>query len=109
MKPSIEVEGLSKTYRLYGNPWGPLFEKMPWNKKPWHKEVHALHDINFKVEPSQCVGLIGSNGAGKSTLLKILSGTTFPTTGRLTVRGRVRAFSNSAQASIRASPVARTS
>jgi ABC-type polysaccharide/polyol phosphate transport system ATPase subunit len=89
MKPSIEVEGLSKTYRIYGNPWGPLFEKLPWNKKPWHKAVHALHDINFKVEPSQCVGLIGSNGAGKSTLLKILSGTTFPTTGRLTVRGRV--------------------
>jgi ABC-type polysaccharide/polyol phosphate transport system ATPase subunit len=95
MKPSIEVEGLSKTYRIYGNPWGPLFEKLPWNKKPWHKAVHALHDINFKVEPSQCVGLIGSNGAGTSTLLKIsmnsgchqISGFTFlPATAPVFVR-----------------------
>lgn len=89
MQPSIEVAGVSKVYRLYGNPWGPLFEKMPWSRRPWHSSVAALTDINFKVEPSQCVGLIGSNGAGKSTLLKILSGTTFPTSGRLTVRGRV--------------------
>lgn len=89
MQPSIEVSGLSKVYRIYGNPWGPLLEKLPGNKRKWHTSVNALTDINFKVEPSQCVGLIGSNGAGKSTLLKILSGTTFPTSGRLAVRGRV--------------------
>ena len=89
MQPSIEVEDVSKTYRLYGNPWGYVLEKMPWNEKPRHREVRALSDINFKVEPGQCVGLVGSNGAGKSTLLKILSGTTFPSTGRLTVRGRI--------------------
>jgi ABC-type polysaccharide/polyol phosphate transport system ATPase subunit len=35
------------------------------------------------------MGLVGSNGAGKSTLLKVLSGTTFPTSGRYSVYGRV--------------------
>jgi lipopolysaccharide transport system ATP-binding protein len=35
------------------------------------------------------VGIIGRNGAGKSTLLKILSRITEPSTGRVTIRGRV--------------------
>jgi len=88
-KPSIEVAGLSKVYRIYGNPYHRLVEKLPWVHQRLHKEVHALRDITFAVEPGQCVGLVGKNGAGKSTLLKILTGTTFPSAGRYTVRGRV--------------------
>jgi lipopolysaccharide transport system ATP-binding protein len=91
-KNVIEVERLSKTYRLYGNPWHRLLEKMPWQKRPLHKPVHALADITFAVGPGECTGVIGKNGAGKSTLLKILTGTTFPTTGRYTVRGRISAL-----------------
>src|SRR5215469_1588910 len=34
-------------------------------------------------------GIIGRNGAGKSTLLKILSRITEPTSGEITLRGRV--------------------
>jgi len=89
-EPVISATNLSKTYRVYGNPYNRLWERLPWNKgKQFHKAVHALHDATFEVEPGECVGLIGSNGAGKSTLLKVLSGTTFPTSGRYTVRGRV--------------------
>jgi len=36
----------------------------------------VLHDISFKVETGEFVGLIGPNGAGKSTLLKALLGLT---------------------------------
>ena len=89
VQPSIEVENLSKIYRLYGNPYDRLIERLPWVKNKRHREVVALKDINFKVMPGHCTGLVGKNGAGKSTMLKILSGTTFPTTGRYTVRGRV--------------------
>ena len=90
MTPVIEARGLSKTYRIYGNPYGRLLERLPWNKgKRFYTPVDALQDVSFEVAPGECVGLIGSNGAGKSTLLKVLTGTTFPTAGRYTVRGRV--------------------
>lgn len=85
----IEANGLGKTYRLYGKPLDRLLERMPWNKAPRHKAVHALADITFDVRPGECVGVIGTNGAGKSTLLKVLTGTTYPTTGSYVVRGRV--------------------
>ena len=89
MQPVIEARNLGKTYRLYGNPYHRLLEWLPWDKKQRYREVNALHDVTFDVKPGECVGLIGANGAGKSTLLKVLSGTTFPTSGSYTVRGRV--------------------
>ena len=90
MPPVIEARGLSKTYRLYGNPYGRLLGMLPWNRgRRYYKEVPALQDVTFDVAPGECVGLVGTNGAGKSTLLKVLTGTTFPTAGRYSVRGRV--------------------
>jgi len=86
--PSISVQDLSKIYRIYGNPWHRLREALPGQRK-LHREVHALRNITFDVNRGTCVGLIGSNGAGKSTLLKILTGTTVPTWGSYTMRGRV--------------------
>lgn len=87
--PAIEVRNLSKIYRIYGNPFDRLWEMLPWVKRPRHRQVPALQDIDFAVEPGQCVGMIGKNGAGKSTLLKILTGTTFPSSGSYRIRGRV--------------------
>lgn len=54
-----------------------------------HEEFWALKDISFDIEQGDRVGIIGRNGAGKSTLLKVLSRITAPTSGRVTIRGRV--------------------
>jgi len=52
----------------------------------------VLREIDFKIEPGESVGFVGSNGAGKSTLLKIISGVMFPHTGRVSVEGRIGAL-----------------
>lgn len=53
------------------------------------EEFWALKDISFEIEQGDRVGIIGRNGAGKSTLLKILSRITDPSSGRITIGGRV--------------------
>ncbi|MEA2065141.1 MAG: ABC transporter ATP-binding protein [Patescibacteria group bacterium] len=57
--------------------------------KAGKEDFWALNDINFEVQKGEAIGIIGANGAGKSTLLKILTGITPPTTGEITMRGKV--------------------
>src|SRR5438067_613365 len=53
------------------------------------KEVHALDKIDLEIHEGERVGIIGRNGAGKSSLLKVLAGIYPPSSGKLTVAGKV--------------------
>ena len=46
----------------------------------------------MKINQGESIGIIGDNGAGKSTMLKMITGVTFPTEGRVDVRGKVAAL-----------------
>lgn len=86
---AIRVQGVSKMFRLYGNPRERLKEALNPFGKRYHTEFNALTDINFAVKKGEVVGVLGNNGAGKSTLLKIITGVLTPSNGSAQVQGRV--------------------
>ena len=87
---AITAERLSKSYRVYIKPFDRLKETLL--RRPCHSLVTSLKDVSFDLAFGETLGIIGENGAGKSTLLKILAGTTHPSSGRLTCRGRIAAL-----------------
>src|ERR1700678_1615746 len=84
--PTIEVENLTKVYRVNKKKpgIGGAIEAM---FKREYTEVRAVNDVSFKIEEGELVGFLGPNGAGKTTTLKMLSGILYPTSGTARVLG----------------------
>ncbi|HAM22895.1 MAG TPA: ATP-binding protein [Actinobacteria bacterium] len=88
---AIVVEGVHKGFRPSTSRQHTLKEVILSPRRQTPRRP-VLTDISFRVEPGECVGLIGINGAGKSTLLKLLAGTLIPDKGRIGVGGRLSAL-----------------
>jgi lipopolysaccharide transport system ATP-binding protein len=58
------------------------------------KKMVALNRINLLIKQGETVGIIGPNGSGKTILLKTISGMVQPTSGEVTVKGRIVSLMN---------------
>src|SRR6059036_2225317 len=88
MAPAITADRLSKTFKVKVRDPG-LKGALQALLKPRYRDVHAVADVSFAIEPGEIVGFLGPNGAGKTTTLKMLSGLIFPTSGSARVLGFV--------------------
>ncbi len=86
---AIQVDHVGRRFRVYPQPVRTLKEMLVARGRVKGRDVEALTDVCFAVEPGEAVGLIGRNGSGKTTLLKIVAGIIKPTDGRVAVGGRI--------------------
>ncbi|MBO1049966.1 MAG: ATP-binding cassette domain-containing protein [Dolichospermum sp. DEX182a] len=54
-----------------------------------YRNINAVQDVSFSIEPGEMVGFLGPNGAGKTTTLKMLTGLIHPSQGTVKVGGFV--------------------
>ncbi len=88
----IEIKDIVKTYKLYNKPVDFAKELITFGKRKYHRPHNALNGINLDVYKGECIGIIGTNGSGKSTLLKLVTGVATPTSGTVTVNGKISAL-----------------
>jgi ABC-2 type transport system ATP-binding protein len=86
--PIIEADELTKTYRVAQKKEGVLGALRGLVRRQY-KQVQAVEDVSFAIEPGEMVAFLGPNGAGKTTTLKMLSGLIYPTRGAARVLGFV--------------------
>jgi lipopolysaccharide transport system ATP-binding protein len=99
MSTVIKIENLGKRYRIRSQPgYVNLKEVLSHqlaqlisrnNKAPTDRDLWALRDVNVEIRSGELIGLVGLNGSGKSTLLKLLSEVTKPSTGTISLWGRI--------------------
>jgi len=108
-EPLIEAKGLTKAYRIWDRPSSrltvPLIEStsrllpkalgrrsLAGSAAAKYRDFYALREVGFSVRRGEATGIIGRNGSGKSTLLQLIAGTLMPTSGMVSVTGRVSAL-----------------
>ncbi|MEB4783685.1 ABC transporter ATP-binding protein [Paenibacillus jamilae] len=92
MSIAIQVENISKQYKLYEHQTDRLKEAINPLRKKYHTDFYALNDVSFHVNKGESLGILGKNGSGKSTLLKIITGILTPTRGTVKISGKIAAL-----------------
>ncbi len=86
---AIIIRDLRKQFKLSHSGAAGLKSALLWWKKRSIENLEVLRGIDLTVEPGECVAVVGRNGAGKSTLLSLLARVYKPTSGQVSVEGRI--------------------
>ena len=97
---AIAVRSLSKCYQVYAQPRDrlkqfilPQLQRIVGlSPKKYFHEYWALRDVSLNVRWGETIGVLGRNGSGKSTLLQMISGTLSPTSGDISIGGKITAL-----------------
>src|ERR671930_1700395 len=85
----IHGRGLGRRFLIRLTQSRSLKEAILRRELPQTRELWALRDVDLDVDPGEAFAIVGRNGSGKSTLLKLLARIYAPSTGELSVGGRV--------------------
>ncbi len=92
MSVAIDVQKVSKRFRLYKEKYTSLKERIVHAGKVPFEEFWALRDVELEIPQGETLGILGRNGSGKSTLLKCMAGILQPTSGQILLRGHLAAM-----------------
>jgi len=89
--PLVEIQDVSMRFRMPSEKIDNVKEFVIkfLKRQLRYQDLWVLKNISFNVQRGESVGILGRNGAGKSTLLRLISGIIEPTTGCITVRGKI--------------------
>ena len=84
----ISIQNLTKEYKLYSRKRHRLLEAIfPFYRN--HNIFKAVQNLSFDANKGEAIGILGENGAGKSTLLKMITGVVNPSSGTISVNGKI--------------------
>jgi len=89
MNPAIIFNDVTKKFSLNSHKTFKEFLPALIKGEETSRQFVALDNISFAIQKGEAVGIIGPNGSGKSTILKLIAGVMSPTSGEITVNGRV--------------------
>ena len=93
----IDIEHVSKKFRRYTVPINTLksffLHYRQYKRETSNiQELEVINDLTMHIAKSEILCIVGHNGAGKSTLAKLIAGTSKPTSGKISVHGRIVPF-----------------
>jgi lipopolysaccharide transport system ATP-binding protein len=94
---AIRLIDVNKEYRLYQDQSSFVIDYLGLNRLFFWKKINyipfsALKNINLNIKKGERIGVIGRNGAGKSTLLQLITKNFAPSSGDVSVNGKIQSL-----------------
>ena len=86
---AVVAANVGRSFRVHGPRTVTLKESIVRRNRPRGREVWAVRDVSFTVEPGESIGVVGRNGSGKTTLLRMIAGIFAPSEGGIEVGGSI--------------------